>query len=175
MCSSDLRDRLTKEGPSACPVNSRVGSGTAVVAVPFGSRILDEKVALKMFVGRTEGEEVEVLYDAVGTTPVIAHLMFPGNLVSGTGGGSLLTSIPPIGTLPEAPDASVIALNSRIDPKSLFYTASVHGRQVRYHPRGIVLPTSCPKGGYRFSAALRFQNGATTVARDVVGCGKQEG
>jgi hypothetical protein len=165
------KDRLAEEGPSACPVNSRVGSGTAIVAVPFGGRVLDEKVALALFVGKTEGERVEVLYDAIGTTPVIAHLMFPGKLVSGTGGGSLLTSIPPIATLPESPTASVISLNSQIDPASLRYTANVDGRPTMYHPRGIVLPRSCPRKGFRFSAALRFQSGATKAVHDVVGCG----
>jgi hypothetical protein len=168
------KHRLAENGPSACPVNSRVGSGTAMVAVPFGDRVLDEKVALALFVGKTEGEEVEILYDAIGTTPVIAHLIFPGKLVSGAGGGSLLTSIPPIDTLPESPTASVISLNSKIDPASLLYATNVDGRRTLYHPRGIVLPTSCPRRGFRFSAALRFQDAATTVVHDVVACGHRD-
>jgi hypothetical protein len=161
---------LARDGANGCPTNSRIGSGTAQVAVPFGASTLAETVKLAMFVGRTEGEQIEVLYNAIGTTPVIAHLVLPGELVSESVGGKIITSIPPIGTLPDAPDASVTSLFSEIDPKNLTYTATSHGRRIRYHPRGIVLPAVCPRGGFPFSATFSFQSGASTSARSVVRC-----
>jgi hypothetical protein len=161
---------LVHDGAKDCPTNSRIGSGTAQVTVPFGSRTLTEKVKLAIFVGRTDGEQVEVLYSATGYTPVIARLVFPGELVSESVGGRINTSIPLISTLPEAPDASVVRLESQIGPKNLLYTAISHGRHIPYHPRGIVLPGSCPHGGFVFSATFRFQDGESTRARSVVGC-----
>lgn len=161
---------LAHKGVTSCPTNSRIGSGTALVTVPFGSNTLTEKVKLTLFVGRTNGEQIEILYSASGNTPVIARLVFPGELLSESAGGKINTSIPLISTLPEAPDASVVRLESQIGPKNLLYTAVSHGRHVPYHPRGIVLPGSCPRGGFVFSATFRFQDGESSHARSVVGC-----
>jgi hypothetical protein len=161
---------LAQDGARGCPTNSRIGSGTAQVTVPFGSSTLTEAVKLTMFVGRTEGEQVEVLYSVIGTTPVIAQLVFPGELVSESVGGSINTSLPLISTLPEATDASVVSFQSQIGPKNLLYTAVFHGRHVTYHPRGIVLPSFCPRGGFVFSATFHFQDGENTNARSIVDC-----
>lgn len=161
---------LARVGARGCPTNSRIGSGTALVTVPFGSSTLTETVKLAIFVGRAEGEQIEVLYYATGTTPVIAQLVFPGELVSEPVGGEINTAIPLITTLPDAPDAAVTELRSQIGPKNLLYTATSHGRRVRYHPRGIVLPLVCPHEGFAFSATFRFQSGASTSARSVVRC-----
>jgi hypothetical protein len=161
---------LVDGGLKACPTNSRIGSGTALVRVPFGGASLRETVRLTLLVGRTEGETIEVLYYAIGTTPVISQLVFRGELGSAASGGGMLTKIPPIATLPGAPNASVINLRSRIDPPGLSYTATSHGKTVRYHPRGIILPATCPTEGFAFSATFRFENHSSSRARSVATC-----
>ena len=161
---------LVRGGLKACPANSRIGSGTALVRVPFGGASLHETVKLTLLVGRTEGEAIEVLYYAIGTTPVISQLVFRGELGSAASGSSLLTKIPPITTLPGAPHAAVISLHSRIDPPGLTYTASSHGRTIRYHPRGIILPATCPAEGFAFSATFRFEDHSRSKARSAATC-----
>jgi hypothetical protein len=165
---------LAERGVRGCPTNSRIGLGKAQVEVPLGPTLLTETVGITTFVGRSENDRIEVLYYAAGNTPVIARLVFPGELISEAVGGKLDTAIPLIQTLPEAPDASVVKLTSTIGPKHLFYTTTVHGKRVRYHPRGIILPAICPQGGFAFSAAFRFANGSTTSARSVVRCSRSK-
>jgi hypothetical protein len=161
---------LTKRGVRGCPADSRIGFGKAQIEVPLGGALLTETVNITIFVGRSENGQIETLYYATGTTPVIAQIVFPGELISETTGGELNTSIPLISTLPEAPDASVVTLDSTIGPKKLLYVTEAHGKSVRYHPRGIQLPKLCPRGGFAFSATFRFEDGSSTVARSVVPC-----
>jgi len=68
------------------------------------------------------------------------------------------------------PDASVVHFQSTIGPRHLYYYSESHGRRIRYHPRGIVLPTTCPPGGFPFSAVFSFQDGSTVAAHDTVDC-----
>ncbi len=170
VASCDLRTLLTL-GASGCPVNSRIGFGSAVVSLPLGSAPLQEKIQVTPFVSSAAHGRLDVLYYASGDSPVIARLVFPGELLPGSfGASSIDTSIPSIATLPEAPDASLIAFDSTIGPKGLYYQASAHGRTVRYRPRGIVLPVRCPRGGFRFSARFDFEDGATQVANSTLPC-----
>jgi hypothetical protein len=161
---------LTVYGVRGCPTNSRIGFGTAQVAVPLGQTVLFETVQITTFVGRSEGGQIEVLYYATGTTPVITELVFAGELMSETIGGDLNTSIPLISTLPEALDASIVKFQSTLGPKNLLYVAKIGGKSVRYHPRGIELPAACPRGGFVFSATFSFASGSTANSRSVVPC-----
>jgi hypothetical protein len=165
---------LAERGVRGCPTNSRIGFGKAQIEVPLGPALLTETVNVTIFVGRSENGQIEVLYYATGIRPVIAQLVFPGELISEAIGGELKTSIPLIATLPEAPDASVVRLETTIGPKDLLYTAKEHGKNMRYHPRGIQLPKVCPGGGFAFSATFRFEDGSTTVARSSVPCPDKE-
>lgn len=166
---------LTAHGVSGCPVNSRIGFGSALVALPLGPTLLQERIQVSSFVSSSANGQLEVLYYASGNAPVIARLLFPGELLQESSGSSINTSIPLIATLPEAPDASVIDFDSTIGPKNLYYQARAHGRTIRYHPRGIVLPTRCPRGGFRFSAAFHFQDDVTRLANSTVPCPRNAG
>jgi hypothetical protein len=161
---------LVHGGLKACPTNSRIGSGTARVRVPFGGASLRETVKLTLLVGHTEGEAIEVLYYAIGTTPVISQLVFRGELGTAASGSGMLTRIPPIATLPGAPNASVTSLRARIDPPGLTYSTTSHGKTVRYHPRGIILPAICPPKGFAFSATFRFEDHTDSRARSAAAC-----
>jgi hypothetical protein len=46
----------------------------------------------------------------------------------------------------------------------------VRGKQVRYHPRGLVLPAKCPKGGFPFPATITFLDGTVVSSTTVVSC-----
>lgn len=162
--------RLSQMGPAGCSANARIGLGTAVVAVPFGLETLTETVDLVAFVGNTVEEHIEVLYYATGNTPVISQLIMPGELLSAVSGEQIATSIPPIPTLPGAPDAAVVDFRSTIGPSHLYYYSSVHGKRTRFRPRGIALPASCPRGGFPFSAKFTFDDGSETTATDTVRC-----
>ncbi len=164
------QQKLEASGLSGCPRNSIIGDGTATVRVPFGAGTLNETVDLTLLVGHTQGEVQEVLYYAVGTVPVISELVFRAEIGTATAGNALLTHIPAITTLPGAPNASVISLESRIGPPGLIYTRTAHHHQIRYHPRGMILPRTCPPSGYGFSATFRFEDSTSSSATTNVGC-----
>jgi hypothetical protein len=162
--------RLEASGLADCPKNSIIGDGTATVRVPFGAGTLKEMVDLTLFVGHSEGEEQEVLYYAVGSVPVISELVFRAEMGTAAAGNAMLTHIPAIATLPGAPNASVISLESRIGPPGLTYTRTAHHHQIRYHPRGMILPRTCPPSGYDFSATFRFEDNTSSSATRNVSC-----
>lgn len=175
LASCDASALITR-GAGGCPANSRIGFGTAVVVVPLGPALLQEKVRITTYVEAAANGQIDVLYYASGHEPVIAQLVFPGELSSEASGANTIdTSIPLIATLPGAPDASVIKFESTIGPKGLFYHRNVDGRSSRYHPRGIILPVRCPRGGFRFSAQFHFQDGAASTSYDTVPCSTRAG
>jgi hypothetical protein len=161
---------LLAGGPDGCPSNSRVGSGAADVDFSLGSQVLTEQATVAALVGNSEGGNVEILYYVAGESPAIAQMVLTGRLLSSLSGSRFETSIPAVPVLPGVPGASVVHFRSTIGPRDLYYYAESHGKRVRYRPRGIVLPTSCPAGGFRFSAVFSFQDGSTVAGSDTVGC-----
>ena len=96
----------------------------------------------------------------MGVIYVIAGLLLPGRLE---------IDVPPIPSLPGAPDVSVLSLTATLGG-NLTYYERVHGRTLAYRPRGISLPLSCPSGGWALSASIAFTDGSTSAARTVVAC-----
>jgi hypothetical protein len=169
ICSSSV---LSAEGPEGCSPNARIGSGSAVVAVPFGPELLQETASIVALLGTPEHEQVVMLLYAESKSPILAQLILPGELLpdSGPFGERLASTIPLTPTLPGAGDVAVTELNLNIDPPDLIYDKRVHGRIVGYHPQGVAIPTKCPRGGFPFAATLRFQDGDTTTTTRTVPC-----
>jgi hypothetical protein len=161
---------LETAGPKACPVDSRVGYGKAVVEVPFGGQLIDEHATIATFMAPLDEGELSLLYYAQGTTPLLADLVFPAALAPGASGGSLNTNLPLVPTLPAAPDAAVVQLTSTIGPAHILYRRRARGRVVSYKPKGVVLPRSCPRGGFRFAAHFAFADGSHASATARVPC-----
>ena len=163
---------LVATGLEGCSANARVGTGSAQVDVPFGPEIVNEAANVTAFLGPPLGENVEVLLFTEGQTPVFAQSVFPGVLLLGSGqlGESLNTEVPVTPTLPGAPDASVTSMHLSLGPAHLTYFKQVHGRTVRYRPRGISLPSTCPSGGFLFLTALTFQDGTNLTVSSTVPC-----
>jgi hypothetical protein len=172
--ASCLPERLSQKGLAGCSPNSRIGLGTGLVAVPFGTGTLTESVHITTLVGNSENGHIEVIYYATGNTPVISELIMPGEIVSNPSGEHIVTSVPLVPTLPGAPDAAVIKFRATIGPSHLYYYERVHGKRVRYQPRGIALPASCPPEGFPFSARFGFQDGSEVTARDTVRCPNED-
>ncbi len=163
---------LESTGVGGCPSQSQMGYGQALVEVPFGPTILYESTRTTIFMARVRNGHLGLLFYAVGVSPVSAHIVFPGLVLPARDpfGGELATTIPLVPTLPGAPNAAVVELHSTIGPLNLTYYEHAHGRYVAYHPRGIILPRTCPHGGFRFAARFSFEDGTHATARTVVPC-----
>jgi hypothetical protein len=163
---------LLEHGLDGCPQNSRIGLGSALVEVPFGTGSGHEIPEIQALMGPPSNGNMVVLFYANGQSPVYAQLVFDGEVLpaSGVFGSQLSTVVPPIPSVPNGPDVSIVSVTATIGPSHLLYVKHVHGKAVHFHPRGISVPESCPKGGFPFSAEFTFQDGSTTSASATVPC-----
>jgi hypothetical protein len=169
ICSSAI---LATTGPEGCPPNAQIGSGSAIVTVPFGPELVQEHANIVAVMGPPVHEQVVTLLYAEARTPILAQLILPGELLpdSGVFGERLTSTVPVTATLPGADDAAMTELNLNIDPPGLRYERVVHERTVDYHPQGVAIPARCPQGGFPFRAVLHFQDGDTVTSRRTVPC-----
>ncbi len=156
---------LAIEGTSACPADSEMGTGTALVEVAFGPATVKEHVALGIYAAPSSDGYLHLAILAYGSTPVIAQIVLTGVLLR----GRLQISIPPIVSLPEAPYASVVSMHATLGG-ALTYYEHVHGRTIAYRPRGIGLPESCPRGGWKLGTSLAFIDGSSSRAATIIPC-----
>jgi hypothetical protein len=60
--------------------------------------------------------------------------------------------------------------DTTLGPAHVTYWEYSKGRYIPYHPKGILLPKQCPHGGFPFTAAFAFEDGAQASAHAVVPC-----
>lgn len=156
--------RLEALGPHACPRASRLGGGSALVKGMLGSTLVDEPVALAAFVGPLDDRgDPTFLLLAQGTAPVASQL-----LMAGTGlpdrapyGERLVMTVPPLPTVPPAPDASVARLSLTVGS-----SAGAPSRRAN----AVLVPRKCPKGGFPFAAQFTYADGSHDEAKATVPC-----
>jgi hypothetical protein len=163
---------LVEKGLSACPPNSRLGYGSAVVEVPFGTGAGHEVPEIQALAGPSPHGNLVVLFYANGQSPVYAQIAFSGEVLPASGAfGSQLTSvIPLIASVPGGPNVSIVSVHTTIGPSHLTYYRRVHGRRVAFTPRGVSVPEHCPRGGFPFQASFTFQDGGRAQAETRVPC-----
>lgn len=168
-CSS-----LTLEiiGPPGCPSNSIMGYGTATAEIPIGTGINKESANITIVRSPTQNGHFAMLFYAEAGSPIKAELVFPGLLLPTTRpyGGRVNIGIPLIPTVPDGPDVAVTRLTATLGPEHLTYYTHRHGHTVPYNPKGILLPDTCPRGGFPFATTITFQNQAHAHTRTTVPC-----
>jgi hypothetical protein len=164
--------QLQEHGVAGCPPNSLLGSGSALVEVPFGTGTGKEIPEIQAVMGPPQNENIVVLFYANGQSPIIAQLILAGELIAGTAStpGRLQTAVPLIASVPGGPPVSILEVHSTIGPAGLTYYERRHGKTVAFHPRGVAVPAHCPRGGFVFSATFTFDDATSASARAVVPC-----
>ncbi len=165
--------RLETIGSPACPANSLMGYGTATAEIPIGPSHLYETAHVTIFRAPAEAGQVGLLFHVEAAGPVSAELVFPGLLLSAAPpyAGSIEIKVPLVPSLPFGPNVAVVKLAMTVGPTSkIFYYEHVHGKTLRYHPRGVLLPDSCPRGGFPFAATFGFEDGSHAAAQTKVPC-----
>lgn len=163
---------LIEKGLGGCPANSRLGTGSAFVEVPFGNNAGREIPEIQALMGPPHNNNVVVLFYANGLAPVYAQIVFQGELVTAGGafGEDLATAIPLIPSVTNGPPVSIINVKSTIGPKGITYYKRVHGRLVGYKPQGVSVPEHCPRGGFQFSGDFAFLDGTTITSTTKIPC-----
>jgi hypothetical protein len=164
---------LEQEGPEGCPPNSVMGYGSGIAGVPFpADPYVREAVRLTVFMAPLHEGRLGLLFFAFAGAPVRAELVFPGALLPSAApfGGNLVTNVPLVPSWFEGPDVVLTRFSTTLGPSGITYWEYSRGRYIPYHPRGIRLPRTCPRGGFPFEAALTFEDGARADAHAAVGC-----
>lgn len=163
---------LQARGPSGCPPNSLLGTGSALVEVPFGSGAGKEIPEIQAVMGPPANENIVVLFYANGLAPVLAQIVMQAELIAGTDttSGRLETQVPLIPSVPAGPPVSILSVTARIGPAGLTYYENRRGHRLAFHPRGVSVPAHCPRGGFRFSARFTFTDATSTSAAYSVPC-----
>jgi hypothetical protein len=160
-----LKEVLENNGPEGCPANSRIGFGGGVGLVEIAKEIIKEPFTLDFFLGPAEDGHLVILVYAQAVSPVSVQLVIAAKEVRGEGpyGIGFTFEIPPIPTLPGASYASVQSSYFTIGSQKVAYYREVHGRRELVHVKGLVLPRSCPRGGFPFKVTISFLDGTQST------------
>jgi hypothetical protein len=168
--------KLEEDGPEGCPSNSRMGRGTATAQVPVGGETVSESAQVELFSAPVVDGHLAVLVFADARSPVSAQLVFPATVLPAATpfGENINTNVPLVPSLPGGPDVAVTRIHATLGtapgPGRFVYHKLVHGKRVSYSPRGLILPPSCPRGGFAFKAELSFQDQTSATAQATVPC-----
>jgi hypothetical protein len=164
--------KLEAFGVEGCPTDSRIGLGSALAEIQIGPEIEYETAEVTIIHAPEQNGEFALLFYANAESPVSAQLVIPGQLDQTLSGGRIHLDIPLVPSLPGAPNVAIIQLHATIGPRGLTYYEHIHGKIIPYHPRGVLLPDRCPRGGFLFTATFGFLDGTHASAHTTVSCPK---
>jgi len=160
-----VRSRLRRRGVAGCPAGSLVGRGHALMSVHAGSLAVGEEATVTIFRGPNRGSRPTLDIFGQGQAPLDQSSISTAVLEpdSAPYGSKLMVSIPPIPTLVLEPNASFVSLS---------LTVGGVGRGPRAHAAAgaILVPRSCPAGGFPFAASFTFADGSAARASAAVAC-----
>ncbi len=146
--------RLRARGPSGCPARSRLGSGHALLQTRAGSQIISEHAVLWAFLGPPRNLQPTVEVFGRGYTPVQQQMVLTGTVLADRApyGEQLVMPIPPIATTPLEPDASIVTFS---------LTIGANGRGAKGEASAVLIPQTCPLGGFPFGAQFTYADGSS--------------
>jgi hypothetical protein len=159
-------------GSAGCPADSVMGSGEALAEIDLGPSLVEESAPITIVRAPDEAGHLALLFYASGTTPVDARVVFPGALLPAATpfGGLVSIAVPLIPSIPGAPDVALVQLRATLGPSGVTYYEQVGHQTLAYRPTGILLPDTCPRGGFPFAAEFSFADGSSASAHTVVLC-----
>jgi hypothetical protein len=157
------RQRLFARGAHGCPAQARLGGGHALVEGLVGSQLITEAITLSAFLGPPHNLQPTVDILGQGYTPYDQRTVLTGAVVESDppyGEGITMTT-PGIPTVPLEPNASIVTM-------SLTVGASRH----RHASSGdaILVPRSCPVGGFPFAAEFTYADGSRSATTTTAPC-----
>jgi hypothetical protein len=157
--------QLRRRGAAGCPTGALVGRGHALLEARTGSLTIPEEAEIWVFRGPDRGSKPVLEIYGRGETPLVestvsAAVLEPDSAPYGT---RLTVSVPAIPTLTYEPDASFVSLS---------VTVGAVGRAPRAHAAAgaVLMPRSCPAGGFPFAASFAFADGSSASASATVAC-----
>ncbi len=154
---------LRARGASGCPTQSEIGTGHALVEVHAGTETLTEDVTLWAFLGPPQNLEPTFEILAQGYTPLDERMVLTGTVLGDRPpyGEELVMSIPAIPTLALEPDASIATFSLTIGASRRHRTRDANT---------VLVPSSCPVGGFPFAAEFTYADGSDGSALTTIPC-----
>ncbi len=151
---------LLHQGGSGCPAHSVIGHGYALVEGSLGAQNVTEHVTMRAFLGPPRNLQPTFEILAQGSTPIGAQMLLTATATTADApyGEALEMLVPTIATVPNEPDASVIAFSLTIGAAGPHAAATVR------------VPARCPAGGLPFGAEFTYINGSSSRALTRVPC-----
>jgi hypothetical protein len=134
---------LNSKGPKGCPSKSKIGTGTGV---GYAKPVVTDPVQATLTIFNGGSSILVYVFPDLGPTFVTVCKI--------VGGYNLDCAIPPIKTLPSAPDASVGTVKTKTTPKSI-----KKGKK----KLGLVLTPKKCSGSWKSSATFSFTTGEKVV------------
>jgi hypothetical protein len=168
---------LEKSGPAGCPSNAVMGYGIVLTGVVIGTTVITENATITILRAPNAEGHLALLFYAEGTTPVVTSTVFAGLLLPASSpfGGLVSIGVPLVTTLPGGPYVSVINLRATLGPRKVLYYEKISGQTLAYRPTGILLPPTCPRRGFPFSAEFTFTDSSHANASTAARCAAHKG
>jgi hypothetical protein len=166
------RAGLERRGPVACPIDSRAGFGGGVGVLPLPREVIRESYTLDFFFASTRPGRLSLLVYASATAPISVELVVVAREVRAPKpyGLGFSVEVPPISTIPGAAPASIESAFATLGAPNVAYHERVHGRWRLVHLRGLLVPRSCPPGGFPARATIDFADGLALTLDPIVPC-----
>jgi hypothetical protein len=145
-----------------CPRQSKLGQGHALVQTRAGAETISENVALSAFLGEPRNLQPAFEVLGEGTAPVSVRMVVTGAVLTDHApyGERLMMSIPPILTLPLAPDGSLVDFSLTVGAR--------RGKPGTMN--AVVVPRKCPVGGFPLTGEFVYADGTSGSDRTAIPC-----
>jgi hypothetical protein len=163
---------LERRGPAGCPADSRVGFGGGVAVLALPSGLVREPFTLDFFFASSEHGRLRLLVYASGISPVAAALVVVAREIRAPKpyGLGFSVQVPQVSTIPGAAYASVESAFATLGAGNVAYYKTVHGRRKLVHVKGLIVPSTCPAGGFPTRGTVEFADGATFTVNPTIPC-----
>jgi hypothetical protein len=163
---------LKQQGPSGCPADSRAGFGGGVGLLQFPKEIVHEPYTLDFFFAPSKKGHLALLIYASALSPVDVELVVVAREVHAPKpyGLGFSVEVPPIVAFPGAPDASLESAFATFGATNVAYYETLHGRRTLVHLKGMVVPKTCPRGGFPVEGIVEFADSSTLTVKPTIPC-----
>jgi len=157
-----------------CPPNSVMAIGTAwaLVQLTNGGQVIPEYATVTLLSGALEQGHLGLVVYVDGQHPFGAKLAFAGEVRDAPApyGGELTVRLPAIPGIEDLATIYLVSMRLTIGSHAIRYYERRGGRTVAYHPEGVLLPSRCPRRGFRFRVRVGFVDGSSRTATSVTPC-----
>lgn len=165
---------ITAPRLGGCSPNSVMAIGTALALVKLvnGGQVIPEFATVTLLSGALEQGRLGLVVYVDGRHPFGAKLAFAGEAHDAHApyGGELTVRLPAIPGIEDLATIYLVDMRLTIGAHTIRYYERRGGRRVAYHPEGVLLPTACPRHGFRFRVRVGFVDGSGATATSATPC-----